>query len=110
MTTLGALGDGSSAAAATLLTGFSGAESGMVQAALKALQGAGYDTSPLAELIRADMPIGYAGMSLDNGAALGQEAFSSQAMLNHTLEEELIHYQQSQAGLRGNTVLGLSNN
>ena len=32
-------------------------------------------------------------------AALGEEAFSSQEMLNHVLEEELIHLQQKAAGL-----------
>ena len=39
-------------------------------------------------------------MSLENGAVLGDQAFSSQAMLNHTLEEELIHLQQQTMGLR----------
>ncbi len=33
-------------------------------------------------------------MSLDDGAALGSEAFSSQAMVNHVLEEELLHLVQ----------------
>ena len=72
----------------------------MLQSSFDALQGAGYDTSTLGELVYADMPKGYFGMSLDNGAALSSDAFSSQAMLNHTLEEELIHAQQAAAGLR----------
>jgi len=57
----------------------------------------------LRELIRADMPKGHRGMALSEGArgtALGEEAFSSQAMLNHVLEEELRHLQQKAAGLR----------
>jgi hypothetical protein len=33
-------------------------------------------------------------MSLDDGAILGAEAFSSQAMVNHVLEEELLHLGQ----------------
>ncbi len=71
----------------------------MVSRADQALQGAGYNTSQLKELIRADMPSSYRAMSLDQGAALGEEAFSSQAMLNHVLEEELIHLQQKAAVL-----------
>jgi len=81
------------------LTGFSDAEAQMIANSEKALQGAGYDTSLFRELVRADMPKGYRGMSLEEGAALGQEAFSAQEMLNHVLEEELIHLQQKAAGL-----------
>jgi hypothetical protein len=33
-------------------------------------------------------------MSLDDGAALDNKAFSSQAMTNHALEEELLHLEQ----------------
>jgi RHS repeat-associated protein len=85
--------------AGTKLTGFSQAESSMVQKSLKALKDAGYDTSLLKEVIRADMPPGYRAMSLDNGAALGNEAFGSQAALNSAMEEELIHLQQRAVGL-----------
>ncbi|HEX4589248.1 MAG TPA: hypothetical protein VH120_04925, partial [Gemmataceae bacterium] len=45
-------------------------------------------------LIRADLPAGYRAMTLDDGAALGPEALSSQAMVNHVLEEELLHLEQ----------------
>ncbi len=38
-------------------------------------------------------------MSLEGGATLGEEAFTSQKMLNHVLEEELRHLQQKAAGL-----------
>jgi len=73
------------------LEGFSADEEAMVRTADAALRLAGYDTGLLEVLIRADMPPGYRGMSLDNGATLGSEAFSSQAMVNHVLEEELPH-------------------
>jgi len=66
----------------------------MLLAAEAALRSAGYDTSPLQVLIRADMPAGYRAMSQDDGATLGQEAFSSQGMVNHVLEEELLHLRQ----------------
>ena len=66
----------------------------MIQAADAALQAAGFDTSPLRVLVRVCLPLGYRAMSLEDGAALGEEAFSSQAMLNHVLEEELRHLQQ----------------
>lgn len=80
------------------LVGFSKGEQAMLKDSLKALEKAGYDVSAMRELIRAKMPPGYRGMSLDGGAALGGEAFSSQAMLNHVLEEELLHLQQKAAG------------
>lgn len=38
-------------------------------------------------------------MSLDDGAAIGAEAFSSQEMLNHVLEEEYLHLVQKSKGL-----------
>ena len=76
------------------LEGFSPAEAAMVRAAEAALQSVRYDTGPFQVLIRVDMPPGYRGMSLNDGAALGMEAFSSQAMINHVLEEELLHLQQ----------------
>jgi hypothetical protein len=44
------------------------------------------------------MPLGYSAMSLSSsptGAALGEGAFASQDMLNHTLEEELLHINQT---------------
>jgi hypothetical protein len=41
------------------------------------------------------MPAGYGGMSPPDGTVLGGEAFSSQAMLNHVLEEELRHLMQN---------------
>ena len=66
----------------------------MVRGAEAALRSAGYDTDLLQVLIRADLPPSYRGMSLDDGAALGSEAFSSQAMVNHVLEEELLHLVQ----------------
>jgi hypothetical protein len=68
-----------------------------------ALRKAGYDIRKFQELIRADMPRGYRAMALSEGvrgAALGEEAFVSQAMLNHVLEEELLHLMQKEAGLR----------
>ena len=65
---------GAAASAASKLIGFSEAEGSMVQNGLKTLQQAGYDTSPLQEIIRADMPPGYRAMSLDGGAATGAEA------------------------------------
>jgi hypothetical protein len=41
-----------------------------------------------------------AGMSLgEDGAALANEAFDSPAMLNHVLEEELLHTEQAARGL-----------
>jgi hypothetical protein len=66
----------------------------MIHEAIAALQSVGYDTAVLQVLIRADMPAGYRGMSLVDGAALGTEAFSSQDMLNHVLEEEWRHVVQ----------------
>jgi RHS repeat-associated protein len=85
-------------AAGPTLTGFSSGETSMIQSSMGALQSAGYDTSPLSVLIRADMPSGYSAMSLSGsptGAALGGGAFASQDMLNHTLEEELLHVNQN---------------
>src|SRR5262249_13899877 len=41
-------------------------------------------------------------LSRVDGAALGKEAFSSQVMLNHVLEEELLHQRQKTAGLGAN--------
>jgi hypothetical protein len=66
----------------------------LVREAEAALQAAGYDTVPLQVLIRAELPAGYRAMTLEDGAALGSEAFSSQAMVNHVSEEELLHLGQ----------------
>jgi hypothetical protein len=71
----------------------------MIKQAQADLANAGYDPSKLQQLVKADMPAGYRGMSLSpNGAALSNEAFSSQAMLNHVMEEELIHLGQNLPG------------
>jgi hypothetical protein len=83
---------------ASQLEGFSPAEEEMIQRAQEALQSVGYEISLIKVLVRADMPAGYRGMSLDDGAALSGEAFTSQAMLNHVLEEELLHLQQKAGG------------
>jgi hypothetical protein len=97
---MGAL-EGASMGAATTgpaMVGFSEAETGMINSSLNNLSGAGYDLSPLQQLIKADMPQGYFGISLSTpptGAALGDGAFSSQEMLDHTLEEELLHVNQN---------------
>jgi hypothetical protein len=86
--------------AGKVLTGFSAEEVQMVERALQALEAAGYNTGRLTELVKADFRGIKAGMSLgENGAALANEAFESQAMLNHVLEEELIHTQQAARGL-----------
>ena len=84
---------------AVQLEGFSSAEEEMIERAIGALRTAGYDINLLKVLIRADFPPGYRGMSLEDGAVLGQEAFSSQAMLNHVMEEEVLHQRQKASGL-----------
>jgi RHS repeat-associated protein len=79
------------------MIGFSENESSMLNNSLNALSGAGYDLSPLQQLVKVDMPPGCCAMSLSTpptGAALGDAAFTSQEMLNHTLEEELLHLGQ----------------
>jgi hypothetical protein len=81
------------------LEGFSSPEEEMIGRAISALQAAGYDIHLLIVLIRAELPPGYRGMCLADGAALGKEAFSSQGMLNHVLEEELLHQAQKASGL-----------
>ncbi len=73
----------------------------MIHEATAALQSVGYETAVLQVSIRVDMPAGYRGMSLADGAALGAEAFSSLAMLNHVLEEELLHQAQKASGRAG---------
>ena len=66
------------------LDGFVPAEEEMIEQAVEALHGAGYNTEIIKLLVRVDLPIGHGGMTLIAfaGAALGSEAFSSQAMLN----------------------------
>jgi hypothetical protein len=78
----------------------------MIHEAIAALQAAGYKSATLQVLIRADMPAGYRGMSLADGAALGSEAFSSQDMLKHVLEEELRHLVQKASGHAGEFAPG----
>jgi hypothetical protein len=80
------------------LEGFSLAEEAMIAVAVRMLQAAGYDLSLMQVLIRAEMPVGYRGMCWENGAVLGSEAFASPAMLNHVLEEELLHLRQKVRG------------
>jgi hypothetical protein len=66
----------------------------MIGQADAVLRLAGYDTSLFRVLIRASLPAGYRAMTLEDGAVLGEEAFTSQAMVNHVLEEELLHLRQ----------------
>jgi hypothetical protein len=80
------------------LEGFCDAEREMITKACEALEEAAYDISVFKVLVRADMPAAYRGMTLEDGAALGEAAFFSQAMLNHVLEEELLHQQQRARG------------
>src|SRR5437870_3855622 len=81
------------------LEGFSPRETELLGIAVAAMETAGYDIALIQLLIRADLPPGYRGMSWENGAVLGVDAFSSQAMLNHVLEEELLHLLQRWRGL-----------
>lgn len=77
---------------------FSADEEAMLNQALSALEQAGYNVDLFEELIRVQMPKGYCGMTLDNGAALGTEAFASQDCLNHVMEEEYLHLVQKKRG------------
>jgi hypothetical protein len=70
----------------------------MLHEARKALEAVGYKLVADLSLARVDMPCVYRGMTLGDGAILGEDAFSSQAMLNHVLEEELLHLGQKKAG------------
>jgi hypothetical protein len=81
------------------LVRFAAVEEGMIKFGLDALNLAGYDTSLFKELIKVEMPTGFRAMSLDDGAALGKEAFESQDWLVHVLEEELLHLMQKAQGL-----------
>jgi hypothetical protein len=81
------------------LEGFNPAEEEMVMRSLDALSAAGYDTSVVAAVIRAELPSGYVGMTyLQDGIILGSEAFASQNMLNYVMEEELLHLMQKAGG------------
>ena len=71
----------------------------MIETAIRVLHLVGYDIQLLKVLIYAEMPTGYRAMCLHDGAVLGKEAFSSQAMLYHVLEEELLHLRQKARGL-----------
>lgn len=66
----------------------------MIHEALQALESVGYETTVFQVLIRADMPPGFRGMSWQEGAVLGAEAFASQEWLNHVMEEEYLHLLQ----------------
>jgi RHS repeat-associated protein len=91
-------GVGGPSSSAPSLVGFSEGESAMIGQSLKNLSGAGYDLGPMQQLIKADMPPGCCAMSLSTpptGAALGDGAFTSQGMLDHTMEEELLHLNQN---------------
>lgn len=90
------------------MTGFSKAEEAMLRQAQKTLSDAGYNVGRFEELIRANMPAGYRAMCLDGGVALGAEAFSSQAMLIHVLEEELLHLGQKSMGLTSEFAPGVA--
>lgn len=70
----------------------------MIRESCTALEAAGYDLSRFHVLIRAQLPPGYRGMSWENGAVLGTEAFTSQDVLNHVLEEEYLHLRQRASG------------
>jgi hypothetical protein len=70
----------------------------MLLVAIAALRQAGYDLTLMREVIRVDMPAAYRDMTLPAGAALGAAAFSSQEMLNHVLEDELLHLEQKRQG------------
>ena len=82
-----------------VLIGFDAVEEGMIEQALDGLHLAGYDLGLFQELIKVDMPKGYRAMSLDDGAAVGEEAFESPEWLIHVLEEELLHLLQKAKGL-----------
>jgi hypothetical protein len=78
------------------LIGFSESESAMIAQSLKNLSGAGYDISPIQQLVKAQMGNKVA-MSLSTsptGVALSESAFESQGFLDHTMEEELRHLGQ----------------
>jgi RHS repeat-associated protein len=93
----GSLTGAAATSASPSLVGFSDSDTTMIGQSMKNLSGAGYDLSPMQQLVKADLPPGCCGMSLSTaptGAALGDGAFSSQQMLDHTMEEELLHLNQ----------------
>jgi hypothetical protein len=84
----------------TKLTGFNEKHEEMIRIAFDALMGVGYEVARFKELMWVeDMPSGYRAMCLSDGAALGIEAFASQEMLNHVLEEEYLHLIQKSRGI-----------
>jgi hypothetical protein len=86
------------------LVNFSAKEEEMIGYALETLSMAFYDTELFEVLQRAQMPKRFRAMCLDTaGAVLGSEAFASEDMLVHVLEEELLHLLQKAAG-KGLTV------
>jgi hypothetical protein len=81
------------------LTGFDAAQETMLRSALAALMREGYDVTCFVELVWVrELPSCYRAMTLAEGAALGPNAFTSQAMLNHVLEEECRHHDQKARG------------
>ena len=80
------------------LIDFSLSEEKVIKKGLKDLKKAGYGIGVFKELIRAELPSKYRAMTLEDGAAIGEKAFTSQAMLNHVLEEELLHLEQKASG------------
>jgi hypothetical protein len=86
------------------LVNFSAKEEEMIRYALETLSMAFYDTDLFQVLHKAQMPKGFRAMCLDtDGAVLGSEAFTSDDMVVHVLEEELLHLMQKAAG-QGQTV------
>ncbi len=79
--------------------GFNEGQIRMIQQSMAALAAKGYDTSALQEFVLSDFSASTSGriygMSLEGGAALDEAAFSSQELLNNTLEEELFHNYQT---------------
>jgi hypothetical protein len=80
------------------LIDFSPFEEKMIKRALKDLKKTGYHVGVFKELIRAELPAQYRAMTLEDGAAIGEAAFASHAMLDHVLEEELLHLEQKASG------------
>ncbi len=81
------------------LRDFSPTQERMIRISLVALSDAEYEISRFKELIWADLPAGFRAMCLEDGAAIGNEAFTSQEMLNHVLEEEYLHLVQKSVGM-----------
>lgn len=64
---------------------------------MEAMVDAGYDVSLIEDVVYSVMPPGFRGMTLDSGMILSDEAFTSQSLLNHVVEEELRHLYQKAA-------------